>query len=159
MNTVAPSANRPKMLLPPRGFLLALLAQVPAIVSNWPLRPNSLEVAAGAALIAWGVLLNILADRLFRREATGVCPFSPATVLVARGPFKLSRNPMYLGLIAISVGVTLTTGVFSNIWISVAFAIWLKYAYVLPEEEFMHDRFGAEYEKYAERVPRWMLFK
>jgi protein-S-isoprenylcysteine O-methyltransferase Ste14 len=159
MNTAISSANRPKMLLPPRGFLLALLAQVPVIVSNWPLQPNSLEMVAGAALIAWGVLLNIWAERLFRWGATGVCPFSPATVLVRRGPFKLSRNPMYLGLIAISVGVTLATGVFSNIWISVALAIWLHYAYVLPEEEFMHERFGADYEQYTERVPRWMLFK
>jgi protein-S-isoprenylcysteine O-methyltransferase Ste14 len=147
------------MLLPPRGFLLALLAQVPVIVSNWPLQPNPLEMVAGAALIAWGALLNIWAERLFRWGATGVCPFSPATALVRRGPFKLSRNPMYLGLIAISVGVTLATGVFSNTWISVALAIWLHYAYVLPEEDFMHDRFGAEYKQYTERVPRWMLFK
>lgn len=159
MNTATSSASRPKMLLPPRGFLLALLAQVPAIVSNWPLETDSLEMAAGAALIAWGVILNIWAERLFRRGATGVCPFSPAKVLVRRGPFKFSRNPMYLGLIAISVGVTLATGVFSNIWISIALAIWLHYAYVLPEEKFMHDRFCAEYEQYTERVQRWMFFK
>ena len=159
MNSATSSPNRPKTLLPPRGFLLALLSQVPLLASNWPLRPNLLAMAAGAALIAWGVLLNILAERLFRRVATGVCPFSPATVLVRRGPFKLSRNPMYLGLVAISVGVTLATGVFPNIWISVALAIWLHYAYVLPEEKFMHDRFGAEYEQYTERVPRWILLK
>lgn len=159
MNAVTSSANRPEMLLPPRGLLLALLAQIPLIASKWPLEPNSPEMVAGAVLIAWGVLLNIWAERLFRWGATGVCPFSPATVLVKRGPFRLSRNPMYLGLIAISVGVTLATGALSNIWISVAFAIWLHYAYVLPEEHFMHDRFGAEYEQYAERVPRWMLFK
>lgn len=159
MNTATSSANRPKMLLPPRGFLLALLSQVPLLASSWPLQPNPLEMAAGAALIACGVLLNIWAERLFRWGATGVCPFSPATVLVRRGPYNLSRNPMYLGLIAISVGVTLATGVFPNIWISVALAIWLHYAYVLPEEEFMHDRFGAEYEKYTERVPRWILLK
>lgn len=66
---------------------------------------------------------------------------------------------MYLGLIAISVGVTLAAGVFSNISISVALATWLHYECVLPEEEFLHDRFGAEYEKYTERVPRWILLK
>lgn len=158
MNTTTSTASRPEMLLPPRGFLLALLAQAPAILSNWPLQPNSLEIGAGAALIAWGILLNIWAERLFRWGATGVCPFSTATVLVSRGPYRLSRNPMYLGLIAISVGVTLATGVYSNVWISVALAIWLQYAYVLPEEKFMRDRFGSEYEQYAERVPRWVLF-
>jgi protein-S-isoprenylcysteine O-methyltransferase Ste14 len=159
MNAETSSAIRPKMLLPPRGFLLALLAQVPLIVNKWPLQPNSLEAVGGASLIAWGVLLNIWAERLFRRGTTGVCPFSPAAVLVKRGPFNLSRNPMYLGLIAISVGATLATDTFSNIWISVAFAIWLHYAYVLPEEEFMHDRFGVDYEQYTKRVPRWLLFK
>lgn len=159
MNAVSSSASRPRTLLPPRGFLLALLAQIPLIASKWPLQPNSLGVVAGVALVAWGVLLNIWAERLFRWSATAVCPFSPATVLVTRGPFRLSRNPMYLGLIAISAGATLATGAFSNIWISVALAVWLHYAYVLPEEHFMHDRFGVEYEQYMARVPRWMLFK
>lgn len=101
------SSARRRTLLPPRGFLLALLAQVPLIAGRWPLQPHSLEVVAGAALIALGVLLNVWAERLFRWGATGVCPFSPATVLVKRGPFRLSRNPMYLGLVAISAGVTL----------------------------------------------------
>lgn len=145
------------MLLPPRGFLLALLSHVPLLVSHWPLHPNPLPMAAGAALIAWGVLLNVWAERLFRSAATGICPFSTATVLVKRGPFRLSRNPMYLGLVAICAGVTLATGVFANLWISVALAVWLHHAYILREEEFMRARFGAEYEEYAGRVPRWIF--
>lgn len=159
MNTATSPANRPNMLLPPRGFMLALLSQVPLVAGNWPLHPNSLEMASGAALIAWGVLLNVWAERLFRSAATGVCPFSTATVLVRRGPFRFSRNPMYLGLVAICAGASLATGVLANLWISVALAVWLHHAYVLREEEFMHDRFGAEYEQYTERVPRWILLK
>lgn len=158
MRAATPSTRRPQTLLPPRGFVLALVAQVPFMVSNWPLHPYLLEGATGATLIVCGVFLNICSERLFQRTGTGVRPFSPATELVRRGPFRLSRNPMYLGMIAISVGLTLATGVLANIWISAALAIWLHHAYVLPEEEFVHDRFGTEYQEYAGRVPRWMLF-
>jgi protein-S-isoprenylcysteine O-methyltransferase Ste14 len=59
--------------------------------------------------------------------------------------------------VTLSVGLTLLTGVLANLWVSVAFTIWLQHAYVLPEERFLRDRFGAAYDEYAKRVPRWLL--
>jgi protein-S-isoprenylcysteine O-methyltransferase Ste14 len=159
MNTVTPSIHRPPTVLPPRGLLLNLLAQAPLVATNWPLQPTLFEILAGTVLIASGAILNIWAERLFRWSATGVCPFSPASVLVQSGPFTLSRNPMYLGLVAISTGATLITGVLPNMWISVAYAIWLHYAFILPEEDFLRNQFGAAYDDYSKRIPRWMLFK
>ena len=156
--TTTPTTHASTTVLPPRGFLLALLAQVPAMVMQWPWQPHLVELAAGVILIACGVVMNVWAERLFRSKATGVCPFSPATAVVARGPYRVSRNPMYLGLVAISVGLTLATGVLSNIGMSAGLAIWLKYAYVLPEEAFMRARFGAAYDAYASRTSRWLLF-
>ena len=87
----------------------------------------------------------------------GICPFSNASALVESGPFAVSRHPMYLGLVALSLGVTLVAGALANLWISVAFAIRLHHAYVVPEERFLRDRFGGVYDEYAKRVPRWIL--
>ena len=157
MTTATPSRYRRSSILPPRAFLAALLSQLPLVAADWPLRPAMVEVVAGAVLIMAGAMLNVWSERLFRRAEVGVCPFSPAPVLVVRGPFALSRNPMYLGLVAISAGLAITTGVLANLWITTTLAVWLHYAYVLPEEAFLRDRFVAEFEQYARRVPRWVL--
>lgn len=156
MNLTAVS-YRQSSVLPPRGLLLALVAQLPLIVSSWPLRPSLVETLAGVVLVAAGAVLNVWSARLFERHDAGICPFSSTSSLVTDGPFTRSRHPMYLGLVAISLGLTVATGVLANIWISVAFGIWLHYAYVLPEEKFLSDRFGLAYDEYCTRVPRWML--
>jgi protein-S-isoprenylcysteine O-methyltransferase Ste14 len=93
----------------------------------------------------------------FERSDAGVCPFSRTPGLVTRGPFVVSRNPMYLGLVAMAAGTTIATGVLANIWLPIAFAVWLDYAYILPEERFLRGQFGAVYEDYLRRVPRWVL--
>jgi protein-S-isoprenylcysteine O-methyltransferase Ste14 len=115
MTSTTSSSHEPRTMLPPRGLLLALVAQLPLVASNWPLQPGLFEMIGGGVLIASGAILNIWAERLFRSSATGVCPFSPVSALVKRGPFTLSRNPMYLGLIAISGGLTVVTGVLPNL--------------------------------------------
>jgi protein-S-isoprenylcysteine O-methyltransferase Ste14 len=154
---LAASSYRHSSVLPPRGLLVAILVQLPLVSSSWPLRPNVLEILAGAVLMTAGATLNVWSAKLFERHDVGICPFSPVPVLVTHGPFFVSRHPMYLGLVAIALGLTVATGVLANIWISVAFAIWLHYAYVLPEERFLRDQFGASYDAYCERVPRWLL--
>ena len=153
----AASAYGQTSILPPRGLLLALVAEAPLVAAHWPLAPGLVEAISGGALVVAGAALNVWSVRLFERKSVGVCPFSFAPALVTAGPFALSRNPMYVGLVALSAGVTLLTGVLANLWISVAFAIWLHHAYVLPEERFLRDRFGAAYDEYAKHVPRWVL--
>jgi len=144
-------------ILPPRGLFLALLCQLPAAALQLPLRPSLTELGSGLTLIVLGIAINVWADFHFKRMRVQVCPFGDTPACITSGPFALTRNPMYLGLLAISAGVTLATGALSNLWISAAFAIWLHYAYVLPEEAFLRDRLGREYLRYATRVPRWLI--
>jgi protein-S-isoprenylcysteine O-methyltransferase Ste14 len=152
-----PQDYRQSAILPPRALLLALLCQVPLLAAAWPPRPGPIPLVAGTMLLSAGMLLNILAARCFHRRAVGVCPFSSTPALIKEGPFRFSRNPMYLGLVALSTGFTLVTGVLANLWISVAYFIWLHHAYVMPEERFLRRQFGAAYERYAQRVPRWLV--
>jgi len=148
--------NKPRVL-PPKGLLLALAAQVPIVVSGLPLRPSPAEVVAGLALLIAGIILNIWSERLFRHNDVGVCPFTRVPVLIAGGPYRFTRNPMYVGLLCLNLGVTLLTGVLANAWSSIALFIWLHYAFVLPEESFLRQELGAAFDVYAKRIPRWLF--
>jgi protein-S-isoprenylcysteine O-methyltransferase Ste14 len=59
---------------------------------------------------------------------------------------------MYLGLVAIAAGLTIATGVLASLWITTTLAVWLHYAYILPEEDFLHDQFGTVFERDVEAV-------
>jgi len=146
--------NKPR-ILPPKGLLIALAAQLPILVSSASLRPGFAEIAAGVVFLAAGVLLNVRAERLFRRNSVGVCPFSNVPVLIVSGPYRFSRNPMYLSLVCLNLGPTLLSGALANLWSSIALFMWLHYEFVLPEEVFLRYKLGATFDEYAKRVPRW----
>ena len=143
-------------ILPPQALLLALLGQIPLLLTTAPAHPASWSIAAGAALIGAGIVMNVWAERLFRRSEVGVCPFTPAPVLVAEGPYRWTRNPMYLGLLAINAGATFMTGALANAWSSVALFVFLHYAFVIPEEQFLRRELGEEAARYLTMVPRWL---
>jgi protein-S-isoprenylcysteine O-methyltransferase Ste14 len=63
---------------------------------------------------------------------------------------------MYLGLVCLNAGVALMAGVRANVWSSIAYAIWLHYAFVLPEEAFLKRELVTRFDQYARRVPRWL---
>lgn len=141
---------------PPKGLLLSLLAQVPLLIWMWPPRPAAWELLSGGALLIAGVVLNIWAERLFRRAGVGVCVFSAVPRLVSVGPYRFTRNPMYLGMALLSAGVTLLTGVLANAWSPVVFFLWLRARFVLPEEVYLHEQLGEEYVRYRLAHPRWL---
>jgi protein-S-isoprenylcysteine O-methyltransferase Ste14 len=152
----ADKSNARRRLLPPRGLLLSLLVQTPLVLWSWPLEPVGMSVLIGMVLLAGGVLLNIWADRLFRQRGVGVCPFSPVPVLIKEGPFRITRNPMYLGMVLISAGVPLITGLYTGLWAPLLLAVWLQIRFVLPEENFLRERLGIEYLLYAGGHSRWL---
>lgn len=146
-----------KGILPPKGLLIALAFQLPLALASWPWRPSTFELAAGLFLLAAGATLNVWAERLFRRASVGVCPFSPVPTVIESGPYRLTRNPMYLGLVAITLSAALMSGVPLNAWTACALWMWLHYKFVLPEESFLARELGERYLDYARRVPRWLI--
>jgi protein-S-isoprenylcysteine O-methyltransferase Ste14 len=107
-------------------------------------------------MLAAGVVLNVWAERLFRKSGVGVCPFSPVPTLVSEGPYRFTRNPMYLGMVLLSASWPLMMGLYWNLWAAAALAVWLHFRFVLPEEEFLRERLGVGYLEYASRNPRWL---
>lgn len=111
---------------------------------------------AGVALVAFGVGINLWASRIFERERTPIRPDATPTAIVERGPFRWARNPMYVGLIALHLGVALITGGVA-FWVSAwVYAAILRVFFIPHEERVLHEAFGEAYAKYASRVVRWV---
>ncbi len=135
---------------------LAIIAGV-VLPLPWFRGPFGEFLAGLGALVALGGLsLIAMVIVKFRKRRTPVAPYAAATHLVTDGPFAISRNPIYLGMVTIMFAVTL---VFGNLWfvpfgIATAFAISLLA--IRPEERHLEQRFGKAYRDYAKRVRRWV---
>jgi protein-S-isoprenylcysteine O-methyltransferase Ste14 len=147
----------PLGLVPPVWFLLALVATfllarfTPlAIVVRWPWN------LLGLVPVAAGLAVAIAGNQRFHRHGTSVIPFSRSSALVTDGVFRYTRNPMYLGLLAVLLGVVVALGAVSPLVVVAAMAVLLRTWFVLPEEALMREQFGEAYEAYRGRVRRWI---
>jgi protein-S-isoprenylcysteine O-methyltransferase Ste14 len=133
-------------------IIVALLVdralELPAVVAHRP---------AGAALIVAGVALSVWAALTFRRQRAEIVPSSEThSAFVASGPFRFSRNPMYLGSLAVGVGAALLAGTWP-MWLVPAVLFLLQNFVIIPfEERSMERTFGDAYRDYRSRVRRWL---
>jgi protein-S-isoprenylcysteine O-methyltransferase Ste14 len=105
--------------------------------------------AGGAALAAWCILTFVLAGR------GTPAPFDPPRRLVVGGPYRLVRNPMYLGAVLALAGAALFYQSWALLGYTAAFALVMHLFVVVYEEPTLRATFGAPYLKYCERVRRW----
>lgn len=151
----------PGLPVPPP--VLLLLALVAAIALDWAplhfLAPPvgfNLQVIAGVLLTAGSLWLTITAARLFEREGTNVLPTRPALKVVTSGPYRFTRNPMYLGMVLFLLGISL---VFSLEWgIILTPVLWFAYDRIIVarEETYLTAKFGADYRALLSRTRRWL---
>jgi len=90
------------------------------------------------------------------RAGTNVRPDRPATALVTGGPFRFSRNPLYVSLIALYLGITL---LFDALWpliLLIPVLAFVHWGIVLREERYLELKFGDAYRDYKTRVRRWI---
>jgi len=111
-----------------------------------------------ALLAVLGAASTIAGMASFRRLGTTVNPLQPAkaTVLATGGVYRLTRNPMYLGLLLVLTGWALALGSVLAWAGPVVFVAWITRLQVLPEERALTTLFGAEYAAYCGRVRRWL---
>jgi protein-S-isoprenylcysteine O-methyltransferase Ste14 len=150
-------AKRDKRLLPPVYFLLAiilmLLLHFFLPVVRWHWWPWNL---LGVVAMLLGVVVNIVADNQFKRHKTTVKPFQRSSVLVTDGLFRVSRNPMYLGMVCSLIGLAVCLASLTPFVVIPLFAWWLTVAFILPEERNLADQFGETYNAYTTQVRRWL---
>lgn len=112
--------------------------------------------ATGFLLLLYGVWLNGRSANLFNRHATTIKPFQESNALVTDGPYRLSRNPMYLGMVIILVAIAVLLGT-TTPWVVVAvFGVVITLRFIVPEERALEEKFGDTYREYASRVRRWI---
>ncbi|WP_374763251.1 methyltransferase family protein [Yunchengibacter salinarum] len=154
-----PPKIRPPRILPPVGCLLAL-GLIWGLHRLLPYGPTFLDHPAAETitrgLAVLGLALTISGIGLFHRAGTGIKPFSEARHLVTGGPYRLTRNPMYLGMVLILLGAFVKSGTLAGLLVPIAFALWIDRAYIRREEAFLEQHLGAPYLAYKDRVRRWL---
>lgn len=121
--------------------------RLPAIAQSRPL--GIALIVAGFGLSAWGRLT-------FRRHGAEIFPWSEAhSTIVASGPFRYTRNPMYLGMLVIGAGAALTAGTWV-MWLVPVVLFGLDHFVIIPfEERSMERAYGEAFREYKARVRRW----
>ena len=145
--------------LPPPIWALLILGTTYALSLTPPLGelPSFQNTPLAIALIVLGLIAPVWAFSLFRAAGTQISPTSQTNnKLVVTGPFQLTRNPMYLGLVIITLGAAIWIGrplVFATPVLMFAIANWVHIPF---EEAKMRRQFGAEFDAYCARVRRWL---
>lgn len=143
--------------IPTPLWLLGLIAI--ALLLDWALElpPIAQHRPAGAALLVAGFGLTSWAQLTFKRHRAEIYPWSEAhSALVGGGPFRFSRNPMYLGLVVAGVGAALVAGTWA-MWLVPVVVFLLDHFVIIPfEEQSMERTFGDAYRAYRTRVRRWL---
>ena len=110
----------------------------------------------GAAVFAAGLALMLWGARTFARIGTTIKPFERTHTLVAEGPFRFTRNPMYLGLVAMLLGAALALGTAAPWLAAVGLAVTLQRRFIRHEERALAASLGEPYERYRRSVRRWL---
>ena len=111
-----------------------------------------LGLAAGSA----GLFLMFSAASLFKKKNTAIVPTEESSALVLEGPYRWTRNPMYLGILLILMGIALAVGTPPFYAVPVVFFLTIRFVFIPFEEAKLERKFGQAYLDFKRRVRRWM---
>lgn len=147
------NGDKPGVIAPPPLIFLATFA------AGWfgrnllPLYQAGIAAAVlavpSALLLCWGVVTML-------RARTHIDPSKPATALVTSGPFRFTRNPLYLSLNLLYVAVALRTGAMTALVLLPVANLILHFGVILREERYLEAKFGDSYRVYRSKVRRWL---
>ena len=148
---------------PPLVFIGALILGVAVEATDLlPARVDGLGLAAairiplGIAITAAGFSLILITAGLFRRAGTNPPPWMPTTTLVFAGPYRWSRNPMYLGMAIAHIGFAVTLNSLVALVLLPLVLVWLQTQVIAREERYLEAKFDGDYLAYKARVRRWL---
>jgi protein-S-isoprenylcysteine O-methyltransferase Ste14 len=131
------------------GVLLHLLIPGEAL-------PGFAAWVLGAPLVLAALALFALSAREFGRRGTPVRGTEPVTTVVTTGPYRLSRNPIYLAFVLLQLGIGVSL---NSLWLHLtllSFIAYLSIGVIAREEEYLERKFGDEYLRYKASVRRWI---
>jgi protein-S-isoprenylcysteine O-methyltransferase Ste14 len=146
------------IIRPPLAWGLAVIA---GLALNWlvplPFLPADLPAGwPGAMVFVLAVALFLWAIVTMTRVGSNVPTNRPTTTIVEAGPYRFTRNPIYLGMFLGLIGLAIA---FDNLWllmVLVPFALVIRYGVVAREEAYLERKFGDVYRGYSSRVRRWL---
>jgi protein-S-isoprenylcysteine O-methyltransferase Ste14 len=153
-----PKDKTPGVIAPPPLIYLGFLVAGLVLNQFWPVGflPGAWRGPLAALLVAIGLVLVMLGLHEFRRMGTEVSPHRPAKALATGGIYAHTRNPLYLALTLVYLGIAAAT---DDLWLlplAIPLLVVMRYGVIGREERYLRVRFGEEYRQYQERVRRWV---
>ena len=143
-----------KITFPPVILLVSIVLQI-ILLFSFPISVD-LSSLLGLILFLSGISLVFVSFRFMRKMKTTFIPDGTPEVLISSGPFKFSRNPIYLGMLTILVGVAFLMSSLSAIIIAFVFGIIINFTWIAHEEKKLHELFSEDWENYSSKVRRWI---
>ena len=156
---VPPDGEDVAGVIAPPPLIFAVPGTIAALVGRaFPVHvmPQPFALTLGVVLTVAGIGLNAWAMPKFRQAQTSVIPYKPTTAIIATGPYSVTRNPIYLGMTLLYIGITL---IVNTIWplVLLPFVLAVMQRGVIEREErYLERKFGDEYLSYKSRVRRWI---
>ena len=150
--------EKPKRIIYPPIWLVIGLVVIFTLNEFLPLArfTGSLGWYLGGFAILIGLVLLVHAGGMFKVAETDLIPFQNVTALVTTGVYRVTRNPMYLGMTLVLLGTAITVGAFSALFVPALFMAIIEFRFIRPEEAMLRELFGDEYETYCRNVRRWL---
>lgn len=143
-----------KITFPPVILLASIVLQI-ILLFSFPISVD-LSSLLGLILILSGISLVFVSFRFMRKMKTTFIPDGTPEVLISSGPFKFSRNPIYLGMLTILVGLAFLMSSLSAIIIAIVFGTIINFTWIAHEEKKLHELFSEDWENYSSKVRRWI---
>jgi protein-S-isoprenylcysteine O-methyltransferase Ste14 len=144
--------------IPPPILAVALIVAASVLATFLPIESISVpaHLAIGILLVALGIGIAGAGFATFKRLGTPVKPGAEPTQFVMTGPYRMTRNPMYLGLLTVLIGWFFFSDSPYFLFPPVLFFLTINFVLIPFEERLLVDRFGKVYEAYRKRVRRWI---
>ena len=142
---------------PPALYALAVLIGY-LLNRRWPLPIGggvSVQALAWLLVGVW-LVMSVSSIGTFRRSRTSIVPIRPATALVIAGPYRFTRNPMYLGLVIQTLGIAVWVGAWPMFAAPLALFLTSNWIHIPFEEAKMRRQFATDFDAYVKRVRRWV---
>jgi protein-S-isoprenylcysteine O-methyltransferase Ste14 len=158
MSDAPGNADNPGVIAPPPLIYAGALAV--GLLVNWlypiPFLPRGLRRVLGWPLIFGGLAIGALGFRKMNRAGTNVDPREPTTAIVTGGPYRFTRNPLYLSMTLIYCGITALANALPAALLLPADIAVMRRGVIEREERYLERKFGGEYLNYKGRVRRWI---
>jgi len=146
-----------RKIYPPHVLVISVFASIGlCFLSNRTVFSSPMPGYLGALLSIFGIWLVICCRKLFLKVETEITPFKESTALIEEGPYAFSRNPIYLGMLLVLLGLCLQLNDPLPFLVPLLFFAWVSFYFVLPEEKMMAEVHGEKFKNYCSRVRRWL---